>query len=425
MPRQKEVPALTLHRPSGRARVRIDGRDHYLGPYGSVQAREAYEEFIGEWLARQDVTRFALTVDELALAYSAHADDYYRHSDGTPTREAENIRIALRTIIRLYGRTRVREFGPKDLKAVRNELIRAGSTRSYINGVVGKIKRMFKWGVAEEMVPESVWRALQAVEGLRAGRTAARESPPIRPVDDAAVEATLPHLSPVVADMVRIQLLTGARPGEICSMRPCDVSRGSDSVWTYQPSTHKTEHHGKQRRIFIGPQSQRILARYLLRSPESYCFSPAEAETKRNEIRRAARRTPMTPSQAARKPKGRTLQSRFTKDAYNRSVQRACEAAFGMPPELRDIGRTVARMKDVTEADRLQERQRLSKQASVWRATHCWSPNQLRHNRATMLRSTFGLEAAQVVLGHSDPKTTLIYAEAQFGKAAEIARQIG
>lgn len=66
-----------------------------------------------------------------------------------------------------------------------------------------------------------------------------------------------------------------------------------------------------------------------------------------------------------------------------------------------------------------------SAEASEWRRKHCWSPNQLRHTRATELREQFGIEAAQVVLGHSDPKTTLVYAEAQFSKAAAIARETG
>jgi site-specific recombinase XerC len=82
-------------------------------------------------------------------------------------------------------------------------------------------------------------------------------------------------------------------------------------------------------------------------------------------------------------------------------------------------------MTDATERERAEARKRLSVEASEWRSMHCWSPNQLRHSRATLLREKFGIEAAQVVLGHSDPKTTLVYAEAQFSKAAEIAKAIG
>ena len=35
-----------------------------------------------------------------------------------------------------------------------------------------------------------------------------------------------------------------------------------------------------------------------------------------------------------------------------------------------------------------------------------WHPNQLRHTRATEVRKQFGLEAAQVVLGHAKADVT-------------------
>ena len=81
-----------------------------------------------------------------------------------------------------------------------------------------------------------------------------RETPGVTCIDDAVVYATLPYLPEVVADMVRLQRLTGARPGEICSLRPCDLDRSSD-VWLYSPCEHKTEHHEKERVIVVGPQA--------------------------------------------------------------------------------------------------------------------------------------------------------------------------
>jgi integrase len=279
--------------------------------------------------------------------------------------------------------------------------------------------------VESELVPPTVYQALQAVKGLRAGRSEARESKPIPPVAEGTVNDTLPHLPRVVADMVRLQLLTGARPGEVCGIRPCDITRGTNGVWTYRPERHKTEHHGRERRIFIGPEGQAVLAPYLDRDPEAYCFTPAAADAERNEKRRAGRRSPMTPSQSLRKAKGKLHRERYTKDSYNRAVARACEAAFGMPPELRDIGRTVRKMIDATDTERQAARERLSAEASAWRARHCWSPNQLRHSRATAIREQFGIEAAQTVLGHSDPRVTEIYAERNFGMAQRIMREIG
>ena len=61
-----------------------------------------------------------------------------------------------------------------------------------------------------------------------------------------------------MARMVRLHLLTGMRPGEVCSMRLCDIDRSGD-VWKYSPEGHKTEHHGRSRVILLGRKAQRIL----------------------------------------------------------------------------------------------------------------------------------------------------------------------
>lgn len=386
MPRKLRKPAYTFHRPTGQARVRIQGKDHYLGPYGSPESREAYDALLSEWFCRHDASQVALTVNDLALLFLDHAAGYYRHRDGTPTRTTENIRIALRSLIARHGTTRIRDFGPRALKDVRQAMIAAGHCRSYINGMIGKIKRVFRWGVEEELVPPAVYQSLAAVSGLRAGRSAARESSPVLPVPEEVVNRTLPHLPHVVADMVRLQLLTGMRPGEVCALRPREVTRGMNGVWIYRPERHKTEHRGRERRIDIGPIGQAILGRYLGRDPDACCFSPAESEAERNTARKAIRRSPMTPSQAARRPKGRAHREHYTKDSYNRAVQRACEQAFGMPDELRYVDRTVRRLTDTTDAERSAVRERLNAEAGAWREKHCWSPNQLRHSRATAIR---------------------------------------
>jgi hypothetical protein len=55
-----------------------------------------------------------------------------------------------------------------------------------------------------------------------------RESSRVQPISDADITATLEHLSPIVADMVRLQRLNEARPSEICDIRPCDINRASE-----------------------------------------------------------------------------------------------------------------------------------------------------------------------------------------------------
>jgi integrase len=54
-----------------------------------------------------------------------------------------------------------------------------------------------------------------------------------------------------------------------------------------------------------------------------------------------------------------------------------------------------------------------------------WHPNQLRHAAATRLRERFGLEAAQVVLGHSRADVTQVYAERDLTKAREVMALLG
>ena len=97
---------------------------------------------------------------------------------------------------------------------------RQGLCRNLINGRIGRIKRVFKWAVAEELVAPSVFHGLQAVAGLRFGRTEARESEPVKPLDDADVEAVLPFVTPHVAAMIRLQRLTGMWPSDVTKMRP-------------------------------------------------------------------------------------------------------------------------------------------------------------------------------------------------------------
>jgi len=268
-------------------------------------------------------------------------------------------------------------------------MIRAGRVRTSINAQVHRIRRAFGWAVEEELLPESVYAALKTVRALRQGRCKAKESKPVLPVDQEVVDKTLLQLCPVVQAMIQLQQLSGARPGEITKLRPCDVSYGVDGVWCYRPSSHKTEHRGKDRRIYFGPRCQEILRPYLNRAPESYCFSPREADKQQRADRHAKRVTP--PNQGNRcglsrkaKPKC-TPGDRYTKTSYARAIARACRKA----------------------------------------GVDHWTPNQLRHSRATMLRKMYGVESAAVVLGHCDPNTTLIYAEADYEKAKEITRAVG
>jgi site-specific recombinase XerC len=71
-----------------------------------------------------------------------------------------------------------------------------------------------------------------------------------------------------------------------------------------------------------------------------------------------------------------------------------------------------------------QKSERIGK-ARIWREQNTWSPNQLRHSAATEIRKRFGLEAAQVTLGHAAADVTQVYAERDLERAAAVMAQVG
>lgn len=222
--------------------------------------------------------------------------------NGALTGEYRNIGDALRPLTSLYGRTRVADFGPSALKAVRQAMIDGGLCRRTIDNRINRIRRVFKWGVENELVPADTLHSLQAVAPLKLGRCNVREAEPVKPVPEHLIEPVLKLVAPQVAAMIRSQLLTGMRPGEVMQMRACDIDM-SGPIWVYRPLRHKTEHHGRQRVIYLGPKAQDVLRLFPSEDRTAWLFSPRDAMAHIHRERRAERQTPMTPSQAARKRK--------------------------------------------------------------------------------------------------------------------------
>jgi integrase len=413
---------------TGQARIRVGGCDHYLGAFGSQESRDRYEELRAAWLKARKEGRPAggdfpvRIVEDLCARFWIHAKQHYRRPDGSETQEVDNYRQTIRPLRALHAQTPIAEFGPRALKEVRQAMLdgswlsdedraqRAANhqpttvSRKTANQRVDKIRRMFRWGVAEELIPHDVYERLRAVTGLQKGRCAAREYDDVPPADDAAVEATLPYLGPVVGAMVRLQRLTGMRPGEVCRLVPAEIDRqGPAGCWIYRPGRHKTAHRGKLRQILLGPRAQQILAPFLERDPGAPCFAPAESVAAHHQGRTASRKLKSSRARAGMQYHAR--RPMFTPDTYYKRVARACLIANRQAiRKEREAGR------DVSEKTVL--------------VPH-WHPNQLRHTMATQVQHEAGIDAARAVLGHADPRVSLIYAARDIETAAKIISEIG
>ena len=406
MPARSRVPTYRLHKSSGRAVVTLSGRDVFLGKFGTPESRERYARVIGEWEAagRQLVTHADdLTIDELIAHFWTWAQVYYRKPDGTPSGELQVYQHGLRPLRRLYGTTVAREFTSLALEALQAEMVSMGWARSVINKQIGRVRRVFKWGAKKRLVPASVWHELQTVEGLKRGRTDAAESEPIGPVLRAYVDAVLPFVNRHLAAMIRLQLLTGMRPGEVCAMRGRDIDT-TRKLWMYVPPEHKNSYRGQSRTVFLGPRAQEILGPFLRTDVSAFLFSPTEAEHERREELHALRVTPLSYGNAPGTNRTRYPRvkpgPKYTAGSYRKAIHRACDRADAWSKGGAVIGHD----------ERLLPR---------------WSPNRLRHNSATYLRKEFGLEAAQVILGHATLTVTQVYAEKNVEAAQQIMQKIG
>ena len=228
-PHRKLTPSYLEHKQSGRARAvwtDVLGVRHFEmlpGAYGSPESRTAFAQLELRLAASPHSAQIAdgetVSVNELLLAFLEHAEQHYRRADGTPTHEVDEYKLISRYVREVYGETPATEFGPLTLKAVRQKFIDVGWCRSLVNQRVGRVRRVFKWGASEELVPVAVHQALAAVQGLQRGRSKVRESEPVEPVADAVVDVTLLFLNRHVRGLAEFQRLTGCRPGEACARR--------------------------------------------------------------------------------------------------------------------------------------------------------------------------------------------------------------
>jgi hypothetical protein len=167
-----------------------------------------------------------LTIAELVLRYMEdHASSCYRDpATREPTTELGCLKFAFKPLNRLFGQLPMVEFDSLKLETLQQAMAtgswltekerrkrqktgqRLTMARTTINRHVERIKRLFRWGCAKKLVPADLRVNLEAVASLKQGRSAARETDVVAPVEVHVVEKTLPHMTPVVADTVRLLL---------------------------------------------------------------------------------------------------------------------------------------------------------------------------------------------------------------------------
>jgi integrase len=356
---------------SNRGFVEHDRKRHYLpGAWNSPESIDGYKAFIrdvcGGTVSGGPVAAPPSTVAVVVGRFLDWAEVYYPDPRGT----YQNLLTATKPLLAMYGNLAPAEFGPKKLKELQQILADSQLSRQYVNDIARRIKQCFKWAASEELIPVGIYQALATVPGVKQGRTPAAEPAKRQAVAWEHIEPVLPYVSSTIAAMLELQWHSGARSRSICLARPGQFKL-EVIPWEWRPR-HKREFAGRELVIYLGPKARAVLAPYLAvpqSPPDCYLFSPG-TRTKRY---------------------GAFYSSQTYRQAVDRGIARANEARAkqGLAP------------------------------------IPAWTPHQIRHAKATLVRSAHGLEAAQAVIGHDSIDATQIYAARRTDDAKRIAESDG
>lgn len=303
------------------------------------------------------------TLSDALELYLSDCQTYYSGS-----RETKNLESGLRLLLRDLLDERLIDLDGPTLAKIRDELARGSElARSTINKRLQYVHRFVSWCVEQGLSEPEQLVSVKAVRKLRRGRYGVRESVPVRSPELDAVELALPMMPAPLRAMMRLIMLTGMRPGEARIMRACDLElmhHQGERLLCYTPSRHKTAHLGKRRRVFIAGEGMQLVNRRISTLIGSSLFEPNTAGylfSPENDGERC-----------------------YSYNSVHQGVRRACE-----------------------------------------RAGVKWTPNQLRHLYATRSRADgVQLELIGDLLGHSDVRTTQIYAEPDESAAIQAALRL-
>jgi len=361
-----DQPKISWHPASKRAYITYQKKRYYLGRWEDKTApipkevKLKYHSVVGQlWhMGKTEEVRPAeYSIGEMCAEYlNAIKEKLHPASYAA-------VGLASQKLCLLFGTADANTFTAGKLRKVQEYYIEQKLSRGYINSQMGWILRIFRWAVSFDKIPPTVLVSIKTVPGISTGTKGVREAPGVNMVTLDTVKKTLPHLFEPIRSMVKIQLMTGARPGEVRAMTWGAIDRSDKSMWIYSPKEHKTARLGKVRTIPLGPEAQAVLMRFPKLDPDAPIFDPALA----------------TRGEAKGPPK------KYNRLSYPYAIRRVCEK-HEIP---------------------------------------VWNPRQLRKLAAQRVDDILGIEHASALLGHGGSDITRrVYAKSQLEKAKKATLKI-
>jgi integrase len=385
---RSQTPSYCFHRATGQAYVTLkrDGRKcvRYLGKWGSPESLTQYESALLESGLTLPLARLAVqsalsdilpdtqvgsasnesqapTVRVLYDRFMAWAPTHYRLPTGATSKEVEQFRYTFADVLTHLGHRPTASLAKRDLEMVRDAMVGRGLSRKVVNQRISRIQHVVRWGTEENrtLVPDAVAAVLCLLAPLQAYRTAAPERGPVLGVPSEQVEKVAGAANAVVASMIRLQLLTGFRPGEVRGLRRKMVVQ-KEGRWVADFGTeHKMAYRRQKRVVPLGDRAMALLQPWLLACPDgdAFVFRPTQQKGSRGRLQQ------------------------FTRYGYEHSIKWACKKA-GVAP---------------------------------------FAPNRIRHTVGEEVRKSHGLEYVQALLGHKNRQSSERYAPVVEDLAVKVA----
>lgn len=363
-------------------RVYHQGRAHHITgeSIDHPLVKQAYARLIAELAAGVHDRKETITVAEMSLRFIKEWAEKRYCLD-----EVEEYTRVVKDLNSLYADFEAPEFGLDELEALRGVWLGRGNSRPVINRRAGRVIYVFGWAARKRLLSPTVPAVLRELLPLERGE--AHDPPDVKPVPLDLVEATIPSLPPVPRMMVRFQLATAARPGELKSLTLGQLRHAKRTVVAgvelllVELVEHKNAWRGQDRVIVVTPSAIAAVEDLIGpdRGDDEYLFSPDWQKAKLKEERRAKRKSKVTPSQVDRSKEDpiRKPGKRYSRSSYAEAIRRACEVAG---------------------------------------VAH-WHPHQLRHTAGDEIERKYGYEIARVILGHKSIDATKIYAAGSMDRA--------
>lgn len=391
-------------------------RIYFPGPYSKDKNSESYRAYL-KWCSEYLVndgkappvvdTNATISVEELAHIYLRYAESEYADQYTT----IHHYVTAATVLIEYFGSVPVNSFGAPSMKHIQTILVEKGArgkpyARPMVKRIMNHIRRIFEHGVELGVVTGATIESIKCVKKLRKGKTTAREYNDIEPMANGALEATVSYVSITISAMARLQYKIGGRCQDIINLRLRDIENRQDGAWVYTPFKHKTMDTGHVLVKAVNLSAQKIIKEYLavlasysiVKNPDDFLFSPADAKQIYYAELRKNRKTPVQPSQVKRA----ALRQKNSKHRLRKPTLQYTTSEYG-----KQIAEGLAR----------------AKKAGV--IIEKWTPGQIRHKSATDCFLAHGgdlraLELTSYFLGHSNIETTKNY----LGKIAKVACSI-